>query len=92
MTVEVLLPGGDTRLLRSRDISEAGLFLEYPLGSARGEQCGQAGAADPPKVGTEVYLKVVQPLTEDASPRIKARVVRVCDEGIALRFENRPPR
>lgn len=92
MTVELVLPGGATQLLRSRDISEVGLFLEYPVISASGKQGGQSGAQNPPQVGTEVYLKVVQALTEDASARIKARVVRICDEGIALRFENGPPR
>jgi len=78
MTVEVMLPAGGKQVLRTRDISEGGVFLECE------DELQALG------VGTELYLTVTLSLEGDAPPTVKARVVRATDEGIGVRFEKGP--
>lgn len=74
LTVEVSCPGRDAMVLRTRDISDSGVFL-------------QKGEAELPAVGTELRLKVTVSLSGDDPPVVKARVVRATDDGIGISFE-----
>ncbi|MDD3519244.1 MAG: PilZ domain-containing protein [Chromatiales bacterium] len=72
--VECYCDGQHARVLRTLDLSESGVFL----------------VVDPitmPGIGGEVELQVVGTLGGgETPPRVRARVVRVTDEGVGLEF------
>jgi len=76
--VEVVLPKkmlfSEKRRMRTRDMSQSGLFLE-------------ADGKALPSVGAELRLRVIneQPGAE-SMPVVRARVVRVNSEGMAVSF------
>jgi len=59
--------------LQTRDLSNSGVFLEK-------------GESNLPAVGSIVHIRVNANLGEGEPPLVKARVVRVDDDGIALAF------
>jgi len=74
--VEVMLPGfwkKRRRILRTRDMSNSGVFLEC------------SGASCPP-VGTELEVRISGLVDGEAPPLVRARVVRVTRDGMAVVF------
>jgi hypothetical protein len=74
--VEVMIPGfwkKRRQMLRTRDMSNSGVFLE------RGEQSC-------PPVGTELEVRISGPVGGEAPPVVRARVVRVTHDGMAVVF------
>ena len=74
--VEVMIPGfwkTRRRMLRTRDMSDSGVFLE-----CEGSSC--------PPVNTRVQVRVIRPGDGEMLPRVKARVVRVDRDGMAVTF------
>ena len=59
--------------LHSRDLSNSGVFLEK-------------GETQLPTVDSIVYLRVKSQFEDGDPPLVKARVVRIDEEGIALTF------
>lgn len=64
--------------LQSRDLSNSGVFLE------KGEQ--PLPPVDNIGVDSIVYLRVKSQFEDGDPPLVKARVVRIDDQGIALQF------
>ena len=64
--------------LHSRDLSNGGVFLE------KGEIV--VPPVDTISVDSIVYLRVKSQFEEGEPPLVKARVVRIDDQGIALQF------
>lgn len=64
---------GTECLLKSKDLSNSGVFLE------KDQTCL-------PEVGSIVYLRIKQDFADGEPPLVKARVVRIQDDGIALTF------
>ncbi len=85
MTVEVEAEyeDGKTVTLTTNDISGGGAFLQW-------EDPGMAGVGELMKLSSddELMLQVFGMLGDGAeAPRVKAQVVRVMDEGVAVRFD-----
>lgn len=73
LNVEVSCPVTGTYILKSRNLSESGIFLDkgtHPL----------------PEPDTIVTLRVSQGLEGDEAAPVRARVVRVLEDGMALQF------
>ena len=64
----------DPIVVKSRDLSETGVFLE-----TANHPCF-------PKIGQVVTLRVLDSMDGEPAPPVKARVVRITDEGIGLHF------
>jgi hypothetical protein len=74
--VEVMIPGfwsKRTRMLHTRDMSDSGVFLVCDARSC-------------PPVGAEVQVRVIGPGDGEVLPRVRARVVRVGSDGMAVTF------
>jgi hypothetical protein len=74
--VEVMIPGfwrDRRRMLRTRDMSDSGVFLECEAKSC-------------PPVGAEIQVRVIGSSDGEALPRVRARVVRVSSDGMAVTF------
>ncbi|MGD8783860.1 MAG: PilZ domain-containing protein [Thioalkalispiraceae bacterium] len=72
--LEVELKSQEQELsLETRDLSNSGVFLT-------------AEEASLPTEGSIVELRIKQPLGESEPPLVKARVVRIDNDGIALSF------
>lgn len=65
--------GTDKSSLHTRDISNTGIFLE----------CSPAGL---PPVGSILIIRIKQTLGDGEAPAVRAQVVRVDGEGVALKF------
>ncbi len=77
MSVSVSYPDGRSYRLRTRDISDHGVFLEL--------------AGNPPAPpGSELVLQVLSALEGEPPPPVRAAVVRCTDEGMALQFLSGP--
>ena len=61
-------------LLKSRNISDKGVFLEY-----------NSEKLELP-LGSQVVLQVCSMLNDEPPPPVKAEVMRITDEGIGLQF------
>lgn len=77
--VEVVIPKmllDQKRVMRTRDMSNGGLFI--------------ATDGDPlPPMGSELRVRVIQQgQGGEAMPVVRARVVRVSDEGMAVAFQD----
>jgi hypothetical protein len=78
--VEVVVPRplrDHKRLMRTRDMSHGGLFI--------------ATDGDPlPPMGSELRVRVIreESAAEEPMPVVRARVVRVSDEGMAVAFQD----
>ena len=76
--VEVSVPGifrKRKRRFRTRDMSDGGLFL-----ASDGKPC--------PPVGTEIEVRVIGMIGGEQTPVVRARVVRVSRDGMALAFHS----
>ena len=74
--VEVMIPGfwkKRKRIMRTRDMSSSGVFLER-------------GAQPCPPVGTALEVRISGPVGGEESPVVRARVVRVTQDGMAVVF------
>ena len=74
--VEVMIPGfwrKQRQMLRTRDMSDSGVFLECEAKSC-------------PPVCAEVQVRVIGPRDGEVLPRVRARVVRVSSDGMAVTF------
>lgn len=74
--VEVMIPGfwkKRKRILRTLDMSNSGVFLE----------CSDQSC---PPVGTELEVRISGPVGGEAPPVVRARVVRVTGDGMAVVF------
>jgi len=72
--LEVCLIANEQELsLQTRDLSNSGVFLETD------SVCFL-------EQGTIVYMRVAQPFAEGEAPLVKAEVVRIDSDGIALKF------
>jgi len=72
--VEVEMPDGEIRVLKTQNLSEGGIFLTVD-------------AVMIPPVGTELYVKVNQPLGDgEEPPRIKVCVTHSTELGMGLKF------
>ncbi len=73
--VKVTWANGKSQFLKSRNVSDGGVFLE--------------GAPDAlPEEGTAVNVQVTEMLGGGEAPILSATVVRVTPDGIGLRFDN----
>ena len=72
LEVELLVEDQECSL-QSRDLSNSGVFLEK-------------GDTQLPEVDSIVYLRVKSQFEDGEAPLVKARVVRIDDQGIALTF------
>lgn len=71
MEVVVILPDGESMVLRTGNTSDGGALI--------------AGDGRPlPDVGTEIGITVRNPIAGKKAPIHKARVVRKTDEGISI--------
>lgn len=61
-------------ILKSRNISDKGVFLEY----------NEVALNFP--VGTQVILQVCSQLGDEPPPPVKAEIMRITNEGIGLQF------
>ena len=73
-TLRLTCPGHGDMLLRTRDQSTGGVFLEK----------GNQEFLPPP--GTTVFLQITELLDGEEAPVVKAEVVRANEEGIGVRF------
>ncbi len=85
MTVEVeaQCEGGEKVTLTTNDISGGGAFLQW-------ESADSPGVGSLMRLGTddELMLQVFGMLGDGgAPPRVRAQVIRVMEDGIAVRFE-----
>lgn len=74
--VEVTVPGliwRKKRILRTRDLSQNGVFV-----SCSPNQC--------PPAGTEIEIRLTGLVDGQDPPVVKARVVRIVKEGMAIEF------
>ena len=74
--VEVMIPGfwkKRKRILRTRDMSNSGVFPECD-----GQPC--------PPVGTDLEVRISGPVGGEESPVVRARVVHVTQDGMAVVF------
>ncbi|HJW81767.1 MAG TPA: PilZ domain-containing protein [Acidiferrobacterales bacterium] len=74
--VEVMIPGfwkKRRQMLRTRDMSNSGVFLE-------------SGNQPCPPVGAELEVRISGPVGGEAPPVVRARVVRVSGDGMAVVF------
>lgn len=65
--------GEESASLKTRDLSNGGVYLESSEGPF-------------PAVGTIVYLRVKQGFQGEEAPLVKAEIVRLDNDGFALRF------
>ncbi len=65
--------GTDKSSLHTRDISNTGIFLE----------CSPEGL---PPVGSILIIRIKQALGDGEAPAVRAQVVRVDAQGVALKF------
>lgn len=72
--VRMTWEGHEPVILVVRDLSVGGLFVE------RGE-------VEFPPCGTVVELKLEEPFAEGEPPTVKAKIVRITDEGAGVQFE-----
>lgn len=76
--VEVVIPKmllDQKRIMRTRDMSNGGLFIATD------------GSPLPP-MGAELRVRVIQQGQGEAMPVVRARVVRVSAEGMAVAFQD----
>jgi len=71
--VELIAPELGTVTLQSGNLSDSGLYL-----------C--ADQSMPLQIGSEVSVRLKQALGDGEAPLVKARVVRIEDQGIGLQF------
>ena len=72
--VEVTWPGHNTFRARTRDLSHGGVFLEKDT-------------EELPPLGAEIYvLAEGEPLDGGKRHKVKAKVVRVTEEGVGIQF------
>ncbi len=72
--VELIAPELGTITLQSGNLSNSGLFL-----------CVEQSVAL--QIGSEVHIRLKQALGDGEPPLVKARVVRIENQGIGLQFE-----
>jgi len=72
--VELITPDLGSLTLQSSNLSNSGLFL-----------CVEQSI--PLQVGSEVCVRLKQALGDGESPLVKARVVRIEEQGIGLQFD-----
>ena len=76
--VEVTIPGllwRKKRILHTRDLSNNGVFV-----TCDGRQC--------PSVGTEIEIRLTGLVDGQDPPVVKARIVRIVKDGMAIQFLN----
>ncbi|GAB4297866.1 MAG: hypothetical protein Kow0096_16150 [Thiohalomonadaceae bacterium] len=71
--VELIAPEIGSLTLQSGNLSDSGLYL-----------C--AGQSMPLRIGSEVCVRLKQALGDGEAPLVKARVVRIEEQGIGLHF------
>ena len=74
MEVELIVPELGTITLQSGNLSNSGLFL-----------CVEQSVTL--QIGSEVHVRLKQALGDGEPPLVKARVVRIENQGIGLQFE-----
>lgn len=74
MSVEVSIEGQGSATMKTRDMSDGGVFLEHTESLVF-------------KAGAAITIKVIENMTGDEANAIPATVVRVADDGIAVRFD-----
>lgn len=73
MDVRVTTSDGQSCIMKTRDVSDNGAFLEnrdFP----------------PPALGTFITLQIMDKLAEGETPQVKAEVMHINDEGFGVRF------
>ncbi len=74
MTVEVLVEDQAPVIMKTRDMSDGGVFLEYNENLVL-------------QMGVKLTIKVVENMQGEEPPAIPATVVRVTDDGFAVQFD-----
>ena len=74
MMVEVLVEDHVPVVMKTRDMSDGGVFLEYNENLVL-------------QIGVKLIIKVVDNMQGDEPPAISATVVRVTDDGFAVQFD-----
>lgn len=72
--IKVIFDDASEHILKSRNISDHGVFLEHneePLDFS---------------VGQQVILQVCSQLGDEPAPPVKAEIARITDEGVGLKF------
>ena len=73
LDVELEVEDKEPSVLKTRDLSNSGVFLESASDSL-------------PVEGSIVTIRIKQSFAEGEAPKVRAQVVRVDNEGIALKF------
>ncbi len=74
MTVEVLVEDQSPVIMKTRDMSDGGVFLEENENLIL-------------QMGVKLTIKVVENMQGDEPPAIPATVVRVTEDGFAVQFD-----
>lgn len=75
LVIDIQLTNGDNKVvLKSRNISDTGVFLECQDNFS------------PLPIGSQVILQVCSMMNDDPPPPVKAEVVRLTEEGMGLSF------
>ncbi len=73
LDVELVADDNNESSLQTRDLSNSGVYLEK-------------GDSNLPPEGTIVHIRIKNNMGEGEAPLVKARVVRVDNDGLALAF------
>ena len=74
MSVKMTVENQDPVVMKTRNMSDSGVFLE------NNDNLGL-------QIGTKLTIKVIEDLQVDNIAAIPATVVRIADDGFALKFE-----
>lgn len=75
MMVEVVFKEEDPVVMKTRDVSDSGVFLE-------------ANENIILQMGVKLSIRVIEEMTGEEASIINATVVRVTDDGFAVQFDN----
>ena len=73
MDVRVTLSDGHNCIMKTRNVSDTGAFLEN-------------ADIPPPPAGAVITIQVMDPLDTEEAPQVKAEVMHVNAEGFGVRF------
>lgn len=76
VSVELQADGFDPVTLKTRDMSDSGVFLVHD------------DPASLPAEGSRIRMRVMDPLQGGAAPEVQGTIIRIDKDGIAIRFDS----